>query len=92
MRTKKLILMIIIINLMLCMFNNHSLAYRLLSTNKNYQINIKNSMIYKTEVFGDPFGREDLPDKGFYKTEEGFVENEKGEKGEYAHIGYNYDE
>ena len=92
MRTKKLILMIIIINLMLCMFNNHSLAYRLLSTNKNYQINIKNSMIYKTEVFGDPFGREDLPDKGFYKTEEGFVENEKGEKGEYAHIGFNFDE
>ncbi|SHJ61233.1 hypothetical protein SAMN05444373_10921, partial [Thermoclostridium caenicola] len=62
------------------------------SANGNYKINIETSMKYRTEVFHFPFGREDLPDKGFYKTEEGFVENEKGEKGEYAHIGYNYDE
>jgi len=73
---------------MLFTFISDSFAYRLLSVNKKYPLNLKNSMLYKTEVFGDPFGRDDLPDKGFYKTDEGFVENEKGEKGEYAYLGY----
>ncbi|SHJ60896.1 hypothetical protein SAMN05444373_10902, partial [Thermoclostridium caenicola] len=54
-------------------------------------LNINISLRYKTEVFGDPFGRADLPDKGFLEDKEnGWMTNEKGIRGEYAYLGYNY--
>ena len=52
----------------------------------SYAINIKTSMKYKTEVFGDPFG-DFLVD-----AEDGWMVNEQGVKGEYKYLGYNYEE
>lgn len=48
------------------------------------EINI--SMRYKTEVYGEPFG-DFLVDE-----EDGWMENKQGQKGEYAYLGYNYDD
>ncbi|SHJ18066.1 hypothetical protein, partial [Thermoclostridium caenicola] len=70
-------------------FYNIVLAFNPYSESRR-PLNIGISLKYKTEVFGEPFGRDDLPNKGFIVVPNGGMINEKGEKGEYAYLGYNY--
>ena len=55
-------------------------------------LNIEISMKYNTEVFGEPFGDPKLPNGGFLKTDDGGMLNERKERGEYAYLGYNYND
>jgi hypothetical protein len=83
--------LIILIIIILPSVSNISLGYRLSSDKGKYSLNIDISMMYRTEVFDKPFGREDLPDKGFLVDDSGGMTNEKGQRGEYAYLGYNFE-
>ena len=84
-----LLLIIILVIFTQIIISDAALPYRTHSRS-GLPLEFETSMLYKTEVFGKPFGREDLPGKGFHKCEDGLMKNEKGEKGEYAYLGYNY--
>ena len=86
------ILFVIIINILYNCCLSSGQLFRSESVKGTYKLNIITSLLYKTEVFDDPFGDDSLPDGGFLVTPDGKLKNEKGQIGEYAYLGYNYDE
>ena len=62
---------------------NASFAFRTYSDKDMYPLNIKLSMQHKTEIYGLPFGE-------FLVDQNGTMENENKQKGEYKYLGYNY--
>jgi hypothetical protein len=96
MKVRRFILALIILSITSSSVPIDAYTDREWSKSKEHYINKDISRLYKTEVFGFPFGSEDDPDNpdvGWMKSEDGWMtkKNNPNEKGEYKYLGYNYD-
>ena len=83
MKGKLLVSILILSIIIFSITTNFSLAFRPYSKGDKYPLNIKLSMQHKTEIYGLPFGE-------FLVDQNGTMENENKQKGEYKYLGYNY--